>query len=176
MKKEIKNILVTGAVGQIGSELTVALREKFGANNVIATGRKTQPSVAFRNAGPFHFIDVTNTDSVVNCRGLNDPEAPLEDQARAAATWIPAMVFAQPAWFVALRELSLTVFAPSNWSAALGMERLSLTVAGRNLVKWHDYGGLDPEVNQSGISQFTTYDLGAQPQVRYWTIRMNVGF
>jgi len=64
LKKEIKNILVTGAVGQIGSELTVALREKYGAENVIATGRKTQPSDEFRNAGPFHFIDVTNTDSV----------------------------------------------------------------------------------------------------------------
>jgi hypothetical protein len=114
-----------------------------------------------------------------NCRGLNDPEAPLEEQAHAAAIWIPpydAMVFAQPAWFVALRELSLTVSAPTKWSAALGMERMSLTVAGRNLAKWHDYGGLDPEVNQSGISQFTTYDLGSHPQVRYWTVRMNVGF
>ena len=31
-------ILVTGAVGQIGSELTMALRERYGPQNVVATG------------------------------------------------------------------------------------------------------------------------------------------
>ncbi|PLX31559.1 MAG: UDP-glucose 4-epimerase [Ignavibacteria bacterium] len=62
--KEIKKILVTGAVGQIGSELTLALREKYGAENVIATGRKTEPSKELKESGPFHFIDVNNVDSV----------------------------------------------------------------------------------------------------------------
>lgn len=62
--KEIKKILVTGAVGQIGSELTMALREKYGAENVIATGRKTEPSKELKESGPFHFIDVNNIDSV----------------------------------------------------------------------------------------------------------------
>ena len=62
--KEIKKILVTGAVGQIGSELTMALREKYGAENVIATGRKTEPSKELKESGPFHFIDVNNVDSV----------------------------------------------------------------------------------------------------------------
>ena len=40
-KKEIKNILVTGSVGQIGSELTLELRKKYGSGNVVACGRKT---------------------------------------------------------------------------------------------------------------------------------------
>lgn len=62
--KEIKKILVTGAVGQIGSELTMALREKYGAENVIATGRKTEPSKELKESGPFHFIDVNSIDSV----------------------------------------------------------------------------------------------------------------
>ncbi len=64
MKKEMKTILVTGAVGQIGSELTMELRKRFGAENVIATGRKTQPSDELRNSGPFHFIDVNKIDTV----------------------------------------------------------------------------------------------------------------
>ncbi len=64
MKKEIQKILVTGAVGQIGSELTLALREKYGSDNVVATGRKTEPSPALRDSGPFYFIDVMSRESV----------------------------------------------------------------------------------------------------------------
>ncbi len=61
---ESKKILVTGSVGQIGSELTMALRERYGAENVVATGRKTKPSKELEESGPFHFINVTNIDSV----------------------------------------------------------------------------------------------------------------
>ena len=59
MKKNISKILVTGALGQIGSELTAALRQRYGAENVIATDLKEAPQ-AMRDAGPFHLLDVTN--------------------------------------------------------------------------------------------------------------------
>ena len=64
MKKEIKKILVTGSVGQIGSELSLELRKIYGAENVIATGRKTPPSKELEESGPFHFINVNNVESV----------------------------------------------------------------------------------------------------------------
>lgn len=64
MVKKIKNILVTGAVGQIGSELTMALRERYGAENVVATGRSTEPSKMLQKSGPFYFIDVTERASL----------------------------------------------------------------------------------------------------------------
>jgi len=35
----MKRILVTGALGQIGSELVPALRERYGADNVVAAGQ-----------------------------------------------------------------------------------------------------------------------------------------
>ncbi|MBN2465594.1 NAD-dependent epimerase/dehydratase family protein [candidate division WOR-3 bacterium] len=60
----MKRILVTGSVGQIGSELTLALRERFGAENVVATGRKTPPSDALKNSGPFYFIDVAKRETL----------------------------------------------------------------------------------------------------------------
>ncbi len=62
--RTMKKILVTGAVGQIGSELTLALRERYGAENVIATGRKTAPSSELRDSGPFYFIDVTKRETI----------------------------------------------------------------------------------------------------------------
>jgi len=60
----MKRILVTGAVGQIGSELTMALRERYGAENVVATGRSTAPSQALLDSGPFYYIDVTSRASL----------------------------------------------------------------------------------------------------------------
>ena len=64
MTKKMKKMLVTGAVGQIGSELTMALRERYGAENVVATGRKTKPSKTLEESGPFHFIDVTRIETI----------------------------------------------------------------------------------------------------------------
>ncbi len=71
---EMSKILVTGAVGQIGSELTVALRERYGSENVIAAGHHTPPSPALRDAGPFEFIDVTrkqDIEAVVDRHGID---------------------------------------------------------------------------------------------------------
>jgi len=63
-KKTMKKILVTGSVGQIGSELTMVLREKYGNDNVVACGRKTKPSEKLLNSGPFEYIDVTDGETV----------------------------------------------------------------------------------------------------------------
>jgi len=67
--KKIQRILVTGSVGQIGSELTLALRERYGADHVVACGRKTQPSAALRDSGPFEWVDVTEAEKLTEvCR------------------------------------------------------------------------------------------------------------
>ena len=63
-KKKMKKILVIGSAGQIGSELTMALRKKYGNDNVIATGRKTKPSDEILNSGPFEYIDITKKETV----------------------------------------------------------------------------------------------------------------
>jgi len=70
----MQKILVTGAVGQIGSELTMVLREKYGNDNVVATGRKTKPSEKLLNSGPFHFIncsDIKTVEEVVSKYKIN---------------------------------------------------------------------------------------------------------
>jgi nucleoside-diphosphate-sugar epimerase len=62
----MKRILVTGAVGQIGTELTMALREKYGNDMVIAAGHRKQPTEEFRNSGPFETINISNINDVEN--------------------------------------------------------------------------------------------------------------
>jgi hypothetical protein len=57
------------------------------------------------------------------------------------------------------------------------VSNLSLTIAGRNLRTWTDYPGLDPEVNETGsAANYTQNEFGSQPQIRYWTARINVNF
>ena len=60
----MKNILVIGAAGQIGSELTLALRERYGPDRVVASGRKTRPSERLLHSGPFELVDCLDAIAV----------------------------------------------------------------------------------------------------------------
>lgn len=54
-------ILVTGALGQIGSELLPALRARYGAAEVVASDiRMMSREELLRSDGPFDFLDCTN--------------------------------------------------------------------------------------------------------------------
>ena len=55
-------ILVTGAAGQIGTDLTTTLREKFGNQNVVAMGRKTPMPKDIAESGPCVMGDVTDIE------------------------------------------------------------------------------------------------------------------
>ena len=69
-----RRILVTGSVGQIGSELTPALREMYDNENVVAAGHRTPPSAELRDAGPFETVDVTDRsqfDAVLDKHEIN---------------------------------------------------------------------------------------------------------
>ena len=57
-------ILVTGAAGQIGSELVPALRARRGGDNVIAAGHRTPLADDVRDGGPCITLDVTRREDV----------------------------------------------------------------------------------------------------------------
>ncbi|NLY85866.1 MAG: L-threonine 3-dehydrogenase [Tissierellia bacterium] len=57
----MRKILITGALGQIGSELTVELRRIYGANNVVASNRRIKEGhEKLIESGPFEIVDITN--------------------------------------------------------------------------------------------------------------------
>lgn len=86
------------------------------------------------------------------------------------------MMYIERADFIKLRELSLTYSVPQAWSQRVGADRLSLTLAGRNLLTWTDYSGLDPEVNIEGDATFTRADYMSVPPTRRWVATVNVNF
>jgi len=61
----MKTILITGAAGQIGSELTVALRHRYGDTNVIACGHKTKPDAKLLDSGPFLYFDIRDFSALL---------------------------------------------------------------------------------------------------------------
>ena len=80
LTKVMKNILVIGATGQIGSELTMELRRRYGDSHVVAgyiSG--AEPKGVLKDSGPSAIADVTdrqsmktvikqyNIDTVYNC-------------------------------------------------------------------------------------------------------------
>jgi len=68
----MKTILVTGALGQIGSELVPALRERYGAGQVIASDIRMPPVEDLAAGGRFEFIDCTNPRQIQDVVRVHD--------------------------------------------------------------------------------------------------------
>ncbi len=53
-------ILVTGALGQLGSELSAALRGRYGTENVVITDVRSDVNTELIESGTFHLLDCRN--------------------------------------------------------------------------------------------------------------------
>jgi len=79
-------ILVTGAFGQIGTELTQALRDRHGSENVLATGRRLPPADApTAIAGPMEHLDVTDHGAVMEAVRRHDVDSIYHLAAKLSA-------------------------------------------------------------------------------------------
>jgi nucleoside-diphosphate-sugar epimerase len=121
--EEMKRILITGALGQIGSELTMKLRETYGSDNVIATDIKKTDSEAV-NSGPFEILDVTDLNRMVEIAKKYNVDTVMHLAALLSATAEAKPVFA---WNLNMgglmnaletaREMNAQFFTPSSIGA-----------------------------------------------------------
>jgi hypothetical protein len=109
------------------------------------------------------------------CRGSQDPTAPLDAQAAAVATRLTGgatfAAYAQDARFTRLREIAVRWSIPT--SIAVGT-RAELTIAGRNLVTWTNYRGLDPEISYQDPGILPRKELADLPLPRELVVRLDV--
>jgi len=120
----MKRILITGSVGQIGSELTMVLRKRYGNDNVVAGINRTQPTGELKESGPFE---------VCNCMDAGQVAEVVKkhkiDTIYHLAAILSAIAEAKPnlGWHVGVdglynvlevaREFNCAVFTPSSIGA-----------------------------------------------------------
>lgn len=61
----MERIVITGALGQIGTELVLKCREIYGNDNVLATDIREPEEDSPVNNGPFEVLDVTNREAMM---------------------------------------------------------------------------------------------------------------
>jgi nucleoside-diphosphate-sugar epimerase len=119
----MKKVLITGSLGQIGSELTTKMREIYGSENIIATDiRKTKSDVV--TSGPFEILDVTDQTALFTIAKKHKVDTIIHLAALLSATaeqkpllaWNLNMGGLVNALEVA-RELQCQFFTPSSIGA-----------------------------------------------------------
>nr|MBN2276470.1 L-threonine 3-dehydrogenase [candidate division Zixibacteria bacterium] len=120
----MKRILITGAIGQIGSELTVELRKHYGRDNVIATDIRMPTTTTLRDTGPFEFLDCLDPHHITRVMQIYNV-----DTIYHLAAILSAVGEAKPnqAWLVnvnglynmleAARQYHCALFVPSSIGA-----------------------------------------------------------
>ena len=121
----MKNILIIGSTGQIGTELTMALRKHSPNGNVVAGYIPAQPPTEMlKETGPCEIVDITNAqqiadvvkkyqvDTIYNLAALLSAVA----EAKPQLAWQIGMVGLFNVLEVA-RETGAAVFTPSSIAA-----------------------------------------------------------
>lgn len=96
-----KTILILGACGQIGTELTLALRELHGNEQVVASDIR-EGSESLMNSGPFELLDATNYEAVEDVIMYHEVEEVYLMAAMLSAT---AEKFPERAWNLNMNSL-----------------------------------------------------------------------
>ena len=96
-----KSILILGACGQIGTELTLALRELYGNDQVVASDIR-EGSESLMNSGPFELLDATNYEAIEDVVMYHEIEEVYLMAAMLSAT---SEKFPERAWNLNMNSL-----------------------------------------------------------------------
>jgi TonB-linked SusC/RagA family outer membrane protein len=159
----------------------IAYNGTEGALNQFGT---SQRSSDFRDGDPVRFgVDYYTEPEILGEAGIAGPGVNVPTQLDASWWQGGASVFAgidraflEPGHFVKLREVSVGYTMDQPWvSRTLGFSSVELRVAGRNLVSWNDYDGVDPETSLLGaVSPVRGLNYFNSPQARSWVFSLTL--
>ncbi len=112
----VNRILIIGATGQIGSELTIALRKIYGNDNVIASGIEN-PCEKLRQSGIYEILDILDNQKIVEVIKRHKIDAIINMAAILSAVGEQKPIFA---WNVNINGL----FNILEISKELGIKRI----------------------------------------------------
>jgi len=112
----MKKILITGALGQIGSELTVELRKIYGDSAVVATDIRMPMDVELRDSGPFEFMDCLDPHHITRVMQIHQADTIFH-----LAAVLSAVAEAKPniAWQINVNGLYNILEAARQYGCAL---------------------------------------------------------
>jgi TonB-linked SusC/RagA family outer membrane protein len=86
----------------------------------------------------------------------------------------PRSQFIEPSGFVKLRDVSVSFTVDAPWVRTIGFNSFDVTVSGRNLKTWTDYGGIDPESNLNGQTTGRGLEYFNHPQTRSFVFALSL--
>src|SRR5204863_338959 len=135
--------------------------------------KRTKDALISRRLPPSQGINQTRFENIgsVQNRGIEALISARQDISPKVgwdATISIALGFSQAGYitdgtFLRLREASLTYTAPDNWARTVHAQSMQFSLTGRNLLKWTNYDGIDPELNGNGQSDLPDDFLTAPP-------------
>lgn len=78
--------------------------------------------------------------------------------------------------FLKIKSINLGYTVKSDKLKQLGVQNLRVYVVGQNLFTFTKYTGFDPEVNSFGNDAQFGFDMNAYPQIKSYTLGLNIGF
>ena len=78
---------MTGATGQIGSELVPNLRKRYGRDNVVASGHIRRPTKEMEDSGPFLTLDLMDQEAVSETIRAGKDRSGIPSGARSFRRW-----------------------------------------------------------------------------------------
>lgn len=149
-----------GTHADVGNEVTPEVDIRDVNGNVYPAGVPVRGNIADFGAGPVLLNQPWYTG-----RGGGFGSSPINELAISDGSWIR------------LREISLGyTFNSKEFREKTKLSSLSMGVTGRNLALWTDVVGVDPEINQSGVSNGFGIDYFTNPTTQSFVFSLKINY
>ena len=149
-----------GTHADVGNEVTLTQNLNNVAGDIIPAGTTVRGNIDDFGAGP-----VLLDESWYRGRGAGFGDGVMNEFAISDATW------------TRLREVSLGYTLNNDWlQNTTKLSSVEFSVTGRNLVLWTDILGIDPEINQFGVSNGFGIDYFTNPSTRSVLFSINITY